>query len=89
MYVSSCKSVDRGIDIVKNEQVKARGWTSARFSETPLQTFFDNNYNIFFIIISLSGFGGMLPRKIFKSQNPKINVISIVLSTKERVFHSI
>ena len=42
MYVSSCKSVDRGIDIVKNEQVKARGWTSARFSETPLQTFFDN-----------------------------------------------
>ena len=41
------------------------------------------------ITISLSGFGGMLPRKIFKSQNPKINVISIVLSTKDRVFHSI
>ena len=48
MYVSSCKSVDVRIDIVKNEQVKARGWTSARFSETPLQTFFDN------IILSFS-----------------------------------
>ena len=48
MYVSSCKSVDVRIDVVKNEQVKARGWTSARFSETPLQTFFDN------IILSFS-----------------------------------
>ena len=26
LYVSSCKSVDMRIDIVKNEQVKARGW---------------------------------------------------------------
>ena len=42
MYVSSGKSVDMRIDIVKNEKVKARGWTSTRFSETPLQKFFDN-----------------------------------------------
>ena len=41
MYVSSCKSVDMRIGIVKNEQVKARGWTSDKFSETPLQTLFD------------------------------------------------
>ena len=40
MYVSSCQSVDMRIETVKNEQVRARGWTSARFSETPLQTFF-------------------------------------------------
>ena len=64
MYVSSYKSVDMRINIVKNEQVKARGWTSARFSETPLQTFFDNIYYPFHLLGT-----SRVPRKILESSS--------------------
>ena len=67
MYVSSCKSVDMRIDIVKNEQVKARGWTSARFSETPLQTFYN-----------LASSFGLLVTQSTSTSNEQVTIIKIM-----------